>query len=162
MPPRTKRQQTASPPPPPPAPERDYLVIFEEPDPYGLPADDTLVLDIEQPNMARPEVDVQQKVAIELTNTTSRVGTLGIWTTGAGGLLGAVLMVLFALLYPHDLIGEGSHGTMRAMILASVLSLVLMVAGTMLTHYGRRIQARGRLSDVRIIEKAPHSKAHLE
>ena len=42
--------------------ERDYLVIYEEPDPYGLPSDDTLVLDIEESNAVRPEVDVRQKL----------------------------------------------------------------------------------------------------
>lgn len=161
MPPRTRRPATPAPPPP---PERDYLVIFEEPDPYGLPADDTLVLDIEQPQArAFPEVDVQQKVAIELTNTTSRLGTLGFGLAIAGGVVAIILMVAFAMLYPHGLVGGGDNlGAMRAMILASVLALVLLVAGTMLTHYGRRIKARGRLSDVRIVEKTPGSRASLE
>lgn len=150
----------ASPQAPPSANERDYLVIFEEPDPYGLPADDTLVLDIEQPDRSRPEVDVQQKVAIELTNTTSRMGTTGFAVTVLGGVLGIGLMGWFASVYPTGLVGH--NGVMRAMILLSVASLILMIAGTMLTHYGRRIQARGRLSDVRIVEKSSQSKASLE
>ena len=160
MPPRARRPATPAPPPP---QERDYLVIFEEPDPYGLPADDTLVLDIEQPQTrAFPEVDVQQKVAIELTNTTSRLGTIGFALAIAGGVVALILMVAFAMLYPHGLVGGANTGAMRAMILASVLVLVLLVAGTMLTHYGRRIKARGKLSDVRIVEKMPESRASLE
>jgi len=153
-----RRKQEA--PPPPPAPERDYLVIYEEPDPYGLPADDTLVLDIEQGNQARPEVDVRQKVAVELTNTTSRLGTFGFALCSVGAALGAILAIAFAVIFPQDWYGHDDVN--RTVILLSGLSLVLMIVGTVLTHYGRRIQARGRLSDVRIVEKAPQSTARLQ
>jgi hypothetical protein len=151
----------ASPPPPPPPPqERDYLVIYEEPDPYGLPADDTLVLDIEQPNPGRSEVDVQQKVQLELSNTTSRLGTFGFSLCTAGAVLGVILMVWFARIYPFGWHGDGASN--RALILLSALALVCMIIGTVLTHYGRRIRAHGRLSDVRIIEKVPQGRASLE
>ncbi|MFO1534343.1 MAG: hypothetical protein ABR586_01625, partial [Thermoplasmatota archaeon] len=63
------------------ADERDYLVIYEEPDPYGLPSDDVLVLDIDARTPRRGEVDVQQKLDLELTNSTSRLGTAGFATT---------------------------------------------------------------------------------
>ncbi|HEX2066444.1 MAG TPA: hypothetical protein VHI93_06500, partial [Candidatus Thermoplasmatota archaeon] len=140
---------------------RDYLVIYEEPDPYGLPSDDVLVLDIDARTPKRGEVDVQQKLDLELTNTTSRLGTVGFATTMAGCLLGLSLMVAFALLYPQDWYG-GSASTVRTMILLSVACIALMIVGTVLTHYGRRIQASSRLSDVRIIEKASQARAQLE
>src|SRR5690349_654833 len=57
--------------------QHDYLVVYEEPDPYGLPADDALVLDIDAVMPKRGAVDVQQKLALELTNTTSRLGSFG-------------------------------------------------------------------------------------
>ncbi|MFO1534239.1 MAG: hypothetical protein ABR586_01095, partial [Thermoplasmatota archaeon] len=143
------------------ADERDYLVIYEEPDPYGLPSDDVLVLDIDARTPRRGEVDVQQKLDLELTNSTSRLGTAGFATTMLGCLLGVVLMVAFAILYPQDWY-TGSPGTVRAMILLSVATIALMIVGTVLTHYGRRIQASSRLSDVRIIEKASQSRASFE
>jgi hypothetical protein len=146
---------------PPPAEERDYLVIYEEPDPYGLPSDDVLVLDIDARTPKRGEVDVQQKLDLELTNTTSRLGTAGFATTMVGCLLGIGLMIAFAVIYPQDWY-SGSAGTVRTMILLSVATIALMIAGTVLTHYGRRIQASSRLSDVRIIEKASQSRASFE
>lgn len=143
------------------ADERDYLVIYEEPDPYGLPSDDVLVLDIDARTPKRGEVDVQQKLDLELTNSTSRLGTAGFATTMLGCLLGVVLMVAFAVIYPQDWY-TGSPGTVRAMILLSVATIALMIVGTVLTHYGRRIQASSRLSDVRIIEKQSQSRASFE
>ena len=50
----------------------------------------------------------------------------------------------------------------RTLILLAVLAVAMMIAGTVLTHYGRRIQARSELSDVRIVEKAPQAKAQFE
>jgi hypothetical protein len=156
-----QRVQRAAKAPPPPADERDYLVIYEEPDPFGLPSDDVLVLDIDARTPKRGEVDVQQKLDLELTNTTSRLGTAGFATTMAGCLLGVVLMVMFAFIYPDDWY-SGSATTVRTMILLSVLTIAMMIAGTVLTHYGRRIQARSKLSDVRIIEKASQNRATFE
>lgn len=154
----TRKARQAPPPAPPPAPQRDYLVIFEEPDPYGLPADDSLVLAFDQPTQTRPEVDVQQKVAIELSNITSRAGTVGFAITSLGALMGIGLMVAFNMVYPW----YGAASTHRLMILLSVLTLLLLVGGTILTHYGRRIKARGRLSDMRIVEKNPQASARFE
>ncbi|MFO1533194.1 MAG: hypothetical protein ABR562_05795 [Thermoplasmatota archaeon] len=160
MPPRARRKPAAGMPAAPPAEERDYLVIYEEPDPYGLPADDTLVLDIQQPTQTRPEVDVQQKVTFELTNTTSRLGTFGFGVTCCGAVVAVLLMALFAAYYPDQ--WNDSAGTRRTVLFLSVLTIMLLVGGTVLTHYGRRIQARGRLSDVRIVEKTAQNKARLE
>jgi hypothetical protein len=143
------------------ADERDYLVIYEEPDPYGLPSDDVLVLDIDARTPKRGEVDVQQKLDLELTNTTSRLGTAGFAASMVGCLLGVGLMVAFAIIYPKDWY-SGSASTVRAMILLSVLTIAMMIGGTVLTHYGRRIQARSKLSDVRIIEKASQNRASFE
>ena len=143
------------------AEERDYLVIYEEPDPYGLPSDDVLVLDIDARTPRRGEVDVQQKLDLELTNTTSRLGTAGFGITMVGCLLGIVLMIMFAIIYPQDWY-SGSATTVRTMILLSVVTIAMMIAGTVLTHYGRRIQARSKLSDVRIIEKASQNRASFE
>jgi hypothetical protein len=159
----TQAKRAAAPPPPADEGERDYLVIYEEPDPYGLPSDDVLVLDIDARTPKRGEVDVQQKLELELTNTTSRLGTAGYATTLVGCVLGIILMIAFATLYPADWYPpSGSANTVRAMILLSVLTIALMIAGTVLTHYGRRIQARSRLSDVRIIEKASQNRATFE
>ena len=155
-------RRVATRPKPAAAEERDYLVIYEEPDPYGLPSDDVLVFDIDARTPKRGAVDVQQKLDLELTNTTSRLGTAGFAVAMLGCVLGVVLMVMFAIIYPEDWYKAGGATTVRSMILLSVLTIALMIAGTVLTHYGRRIQARSRLSDVRIIEKASQNHASFE
>ena len=141
--------------------QRDYLVIYEEPDEDGLPSDDSLVLDIEAsraPTLG--ELDVEQDLDLELTNKTNWFGTLGFAVALLGGLLGAVLMAFFASYYPVDWYGAPPQ-RIRTMILLSVLALAFMITGTILTHYGRRIQARGNLSAVRIVEKLPQNRARL-
>ncbi len=146
--------------------QRDFLVVVEEPDPYGLPADDALILDIEAAMAKRGQVDVQQKLALELTNTTSRLGTFGFLTTCVGSILGAILLIAFAVLYPdqwYDLGGAiERNATVKSFILLSMLAAALMVTGTVLTHYGRRIQARGNLSDVRLVEREPVPSPRFE
>ncbi len=146
---------------PAPDPDRDYLVIYEETDPDGLPADDVLVLDIESASNQRGEMDVQQKVDIGLTNTTSRAGTAGMIITVLGSLLGAGTLITFASIYPGQWYGGGA-GVVRGTIGLATLALVLLVVGTILTHYGRRIKARGELKDVRIVEKEMQSKMAFE
>lgn len=162
-------RKAAAPPAPtpaaPPAPENDYLVIFEEPDPDGLPADDVLVLDIEAPQGTRGEVDVQQKVDLELANTTSRLGTVGFATTILGALAGVATLVTFAAVYPdryYLATGGVDNSAVRLLVMLAAVSLLLLVVGTILTHYGRRIRARGKLSDVRIVEKSPQPKLSFE
>lgn len=147
-------------------PERDYLVIFEEADTDGLPTDDTLVLDIESPaQKQRGEMDVQQKLDIGLTNTTSRLGTAGFVVTILGTALAAVLMVWFAMVYPgqwYDSKGAVNTGLVRSVALLAVIAVLMLVVGTIMTHYGRRIKARGELRDVRIVEKESQSQMSFE
>ncbi|MEA3190878.1 MAG: hypothetical protein QOD77_1460 [Thermoplasmata archaeon] len=156
----------ASPPEPaaPPPQDHDYLVIYEEPDPDGLPADDVLVLDIETHQQTRGEVDVQQKVDLELANTTSRLGTVGFATTILGALAGIATLVTFAYVYPdrYYLATGVDNGAVRLIVVMATVSLLLLVVGTILTHYGRRIRARGKLSDVRIVEKSPQAKLSFD
>jgi hypothetical protein len=140
-------------------PERDYLVIYEEPDPDGLPADDALLLDIDagQP-VSLGEVDLEQKLDLELSNNTNRTGTVGFVAAIVGALIAVIACILFAVSYPdpwYTANGDLS-GTRRipATLLIGVIGALTMLTGVMLTHYGRRIQARGNLSRMRIVEKS--------
>ncbi len=146
--------------------QRDFLVVYEEPDPYGLPTEDALILDIEANIAKRGQVDVQQKLALELTNTTSRLGTFGFLTACIGSILGLILMITFAVIYPeqwYDAQGAIQRtAIVKSLILLSIVAILLMVTGTVLTHYGRRIQARGNLSDVRLVEREPVASAQFQ
>jgi len=159
--PGTPRQGSQQPPPAAIADnDRDYLVIYEEADPDGLPADDVLVLDIESQSNQRGEMDVQQKVDIGLTNTTSRAGTAGFIINVIGSLLGVGVLIAFAMLYPDQWYRGG--GAVRSIISLATLTIILLVAGTILVYYGRRIKVRGELKDVRIVEKEPQQKMAFE
>lgn len=158
---RDAAPRAATPPVAVPAADRDYLVIYEETDPDGLPADDVLVLDIESTSKPRGEMDVQQKLDIGLTNTTSRAGTAGFIITVLGSVLGAGVLIFFASLYP-DQWYSGGPGVVRTIIGLATLALILLVVGTILTHYGRRIKARGELKDVRIVEKEAQQTMSFE
>lgn len=139
--------------------ERDYLVVYEEPDPDGLPADDGLVLDIDagQP-VSLGEVNLEQKLDLELSNNTNWVGRLGFVLAIIGALVGFGACALFAYAYPdpwYTTDGEVSASQLvPGTLVVGVLAALTMLAGVILTHYGRRIQARGNLSRMRIVEKA--------
>lgn len=151
----------------PAAPERDFLVIYEEDDDDGLPTDDHLILDVESPKTTtRGKLDVQQKLDLELSNTTNRMGTIGFVLSVVGAFLGFVILIGFALTFPdqwYDDSGATNATTaVRLTTISSVFTLILLIVGTIMTNYGRRIQARGNLTQVRIIEKSAHAKARIQ
>lgn len=140
-------------------PERDYLVVYEEPDPDGVPTDDGLLLDIDagQP-VSLGEVDLEQKLDLELSNNTNWVGRLGFVVSILGAAIGFGACAIFAYAYPdpwYTTDGDlSATGYIPATVLVGVTGVLMMLAGVMLTHYGRRIQAKGNLSRMRIVEKA--------
>ena len=140
-------------------PQRDYLVIYEEPDQDGMPHDDSLLLDIDagQP-VSLGEVDLEQKLDLELSNNTNQTGTVGFVLACVGALIAVIACILFAVSYPdpwYTTSGEVSGaGRIPATLLVGVVGALTMLAGVILTHYGRRIQARGNLSRMRIVEKS--------
>lgn len=140
-------------------PQRDYLVIYEEPDSDGLPRDDGLLLDIDagQP-VSLGEVDLEQKLDLELSNNTNAMGTIGFVTAIVGALIAIIACIIFAVSYPDPWYTSDGRlsGTrmVSATLIVGVLGALTMLAGVVMTHYGRRIQARGNLSRMRIVEKS--------
>lgn len=140
-------------------PERDYLVIYEEPDPDGMPADDALLLDIDagQP-VSLGEVDLEQKLDLELSNNTNRTGTIGFILACVGAAIAVFACILFAVAYPDPWYTSGGQvsdsGMIPGTVLVGIVGALTMLTGVILTHYGRRIQARGNLSRMRIVEKS--------
>ena len=140
-------------------PQRDYLVIYEEPDADGMPHDDALLLDIDagQP-VSLGEVDLEQKLDLELSNNTNAMGTVGFVLAIVGAVIAVTACIMFAVAYPdpwYTTSGRLSDtGLIPGTLIVGVLGALTMLAGVMLTHYGRRIQARGNLSRMRIVEKS--------
>lgn len=140
-------------------PQRDYLVIYEEPDPDGMSHDDSLLLDIDagQP-VSLGEVDLEQKLDLELSNNTNRTGTIGFGLACLGALIALVACIMFAVSYPDPWYTPRGRlsdtGMIPGTLIVGVLGALTMLAGVILTHYGRRIQARGNLSRMRIVEKS--------
>lgn len=140
-------------------PERDYLVIYEEPDADGLPHDDGLLLDIDAGHpVSLGEVDLEQKLDLELSNNTNMTGTMGFVLAIVGAIVALVACIMFGVSYPDPWYTSSGALSDTAMIpstlIVGVLGALTMLAGVMLTHYGRRIQARGNLSRMRIVEKS--------
>jgi uncharacterized membrane protein len=141
------------------SPERDYLVVYEEPDPDGMPTDDGLLLDIDAGEpVSLGEVDLEQKLDLELSNNTNWVGRLGFILAIVGAVLGLALTVYYGMTYPEDWYDERGNAADTSILpgtaLVAVIVVLMMLAGVVLTHYGRRIQAKGNLSRMRIVEKA--------
>lgn len=140
-------------------PQRDYLVVYEEPDPDGMHPDDALLLDIDagQP-VSLGEVDLEQKLDLELSNNTNRTGTVGFVLAIVGAVIALIACVIFAVAYPdpwYTTSGSVSgSGLIPGTVLVGIIGALTMLAGVILTHYGRRIQARGNLSRMRIVEKS--------
>lgn len=139
--------------------ERDYLVVYEEPDPDGMPTEDGLLLDIDAGQaVSLGEVNLEQKLDLELNNNATWVGRLGFGLAVLGALFGVGTCIWFWTIYPQEwyLDNGAVSGSWKvpATALFAVGSFLLMLAGVVLTHYGRRIQARGNLSRMRIVEKA--------
>src|SRR5688572_21753005 len=82
-------------------PQRDYLVIYEEPDPDGMSHDDSLLLDIDagQP-VSLGEVDLEQKLDLELSNNANAMGTIGFVLACIGALVAVIACIMFAVSYP--------------------------------------------------------------
>jgi hypothetical protein len=139
--------------------ERDYLVVYEEPDTDGLPTEDNLLLDIDagQP-VSLGEVNLEQKLDLELSNNTNWVGRLGFVLAIVGAIIGFSVLIFFGTTYPerwYDDQGNPAEGSiLPGTALVGVIAVLMQLAGVVLTHYGRRIQARGNLSRMRIVEKA--------
>ncbi len=139
--------------------ERDYLVVYEEPDEDGMTSEDALLLDIDagQP-VSLGELDVEQKLDLELSNNTNWVGRLGFVLAVVGAIIGFAILGFFGFTYPDSWYTESGEIKATSLVpttaLVAVVSVLLMLAGVVLTHYGRRIQARGQLSRIRIVEKA--------
>lgn len=139
--------------------ERDYLVVYEEPDPDGMAMEDGVVLDIDAGSpVSLGEVNLEQKLDLELNNNTTWVGKLGFILAVVGAVFAIATCIWFWVVYPEQWYvanGEVSGDwKVPATALFAVISFLLMLAGVILTHYGRRIQARGNLSRMRIVEKA--------
>lgn len=139
--------------------ERDYLVVYEEPDTDGMPTEDGLLLDIDagQP-VSLGEVNLEQKLDLELSNNTNWVGRLGFVLAIVGAIIGFSVLIFFGTTYPerwYDDQGNPAEGSiLPGTALVGVIAVLMQLAGVVLTHYGRRIQARGNLSRMRIVEKA--------
>lgn len=146
--------------------ERDYLVIYEEPDPYGLPTDETLILGIQEKRRRLPQVDVRHRVDLHLSNTTNKLGTIGFIVTVLGAVLGVVAILVFATSYPDQWYDDERQ--LQVSNLAQILTplgavaTLTMIVGALMTHYGKRIEARGNLAAVRIIEKSPHNRIQIK
>lgn len=131
----------------------DFLVIYED-DADG--PDEPFVLDMHRKAAPRGEVEIDHDIRLGVTNTSSRVGTTGFTITIVGALVALGFMIAFGLGYPDNWFGAGDvpkeGGFVTAVMATALVGFVLMFAGTVLTHYGRRIRATGSLENIRVVQ----------
>jgi MFS family permease len=136
-------------------PEQEYLVFVEEDDEgYN---DDRLVLHVGAKGRTRhlSDLEIQPEIEVEVLNRGSNLATIGLACTFFGALAGLAAIVVFAMYYPDGWrLDDGSYAAAPwfTALLGSLAALVLLV-GAVLTPIGRRIEARGILRRVRVVEK---------
>lgn len=146
--------------------EREYLVFVEEED-DGTPAEDRIVLTLDGAE-ARPtrELEVHPEIDLRIENAGGATARLGLALSIVGTVLSLVGVVVFSLTYPQrwfDARGSLLHADplLRTTAALSAVGGILLVAGALLTFYGRRVQARAELVSLRVVERAPAAKRDL-
>lgn len=142
---------------------QEFLVIYEE-DGEGESGDE-LVLDVRRLRRAlRTEIDIETGVTVDLDNTGSPMGLLGVIVAVVGAIFAAAATLLFATSYPeawfeNDLVAGESVRRITAGL--AMVGGLLLIAGMVMTIYGRRVTAHGTVDDAHIIEKSPHARTEL-
>lgn len=140
--------------------ERDFLVFIEEDD-DGTAPEDRIVLQVETP-VQRPvrELEVNPEIELRIENTGGATARIGL----AIGILGTALTLIgilaFSLTYPQrwfDARGALQHTEPLLRLTGALTAVggVALVAGALLTFYGRRLQARAELVSLRVVERGP-------
>lgn len=141
-----------------------FLVLYEEDEPEDAAGpEDELVLDLRFFRRAlRQHVDIETSARIELDNTSSRLGLIGLLLSIVGAVISAAAILLYATTYPErwfdaadKVSGDGLRTTTA---LLAMLGGLLLIGGTALTAYGRRVLASGRLEGAHVVAKRPHSR----
>lgn len=141
----------------------DYIVIYEDDSTEDIP--DEIVLDVRRLRKALlTQVDIETGVDLYIDNTSSRVGLVGLLVSIVGAVTGLVATYLFASTYPGDWFDGGAvagQGIRQWTAILAVASGLLLVAGTALTAYGRRVTAFGQLRGFHLVKRTPHAKTDL-
>jgi hypothetical protein len=146
----------------------DFLVIYEEEDGGGPDADDSddeIVLDIRTLRQAfRHHLDVETGVLVKLHNSSSAGGFLGLILTIIGAIVAIAAVAVFASTYPQDWFKGAElagYGLRRGTATMATVGGLLMIAGTILTAFGRRVTAHAFIDDAHIVEKSPHARPEM-
>ncbi len=137
--------------------EQDFLVFYEDDDDGS---EDAIVVDIHSvQKRLQAELDLEADIQVGLENRSARSGTMGLWLTTGGLVLGIAGLALFLLNYPASWYdgGVAARTTVQVASMAlGVVSFLLMVPGVFLTIFGRRILVSGRLEEIHVVEKNLH------
>lgn len=138
---------------------REFLVFVEEED-DGFETQDRIVLQVEPPQL-RPtrELEVQPEIDLRIENTGSAWARVGLVLSVLGAILSVAGFAVFAVTYPQQWIASGGllYQEPVLRLTAGLVSVggVALVAGALLTFYGRRLEARAELVSLRVTESAP-------
>lgn len=144
--------------------ENEYLVFVEEDD-DGTVEEDRLVLAVARQH-ALGEIQVHPEIEVDLRSTATPTSTGGLASSLFGALLGLTALGMFIATYPQRWYDGGRLLVEDPLIwfnaVFAVAGGMFLIIGTVLTHYGQRLQASGHLRRLRIVEQATGRSANLE
>lgn len=139
--------------------DQEFLVFVEE-DEDGF-EEDRLVLDVGRRAPPRlPELVVRPEIEVDLVNRSSRIATVGLASGVFGALVGLAALVAFAVTFPQEwFTPQGALRRDAAVMWFTTLFAVVggaaLVVGAVLTYYGRRLAAEGRIRELHVMQRTP-------
>ena len=146
--------------------ETEYLVFVEEDETEA--EEDRLVFQLGRtPVRALGDLEIHPDIEVELVNASSRMATAGLATGLFGSLVGLAALVTFAVSFPGDWFNAAGNLQYEAPVvwftaLFAVVAGGALVLGAVLTYYGRRLQARGRVRGIQVTQRTPDEHAVTE
>ncbi|MGB0652581.1 MAG: hypothetical protein ACPGQL_05225 [Thermoplasmatota archaeon] len=144
--------------------ERDYLILYEEPDEGEV--EDRLTVNVEASAAdLQGSVDVQTDFGVESVEKANALGLIGLIVAVVGAVMGIAAVIWFGVAYPDAWYGDDGTppetGVQRSIAVLASLSFIVLMAGNLMTYYGRTTKSDAVLNQFALVEHVPKSQLRL-